>query len=259
MSDLSPEGGPNGRALRLAFTVIVGVSLVGFLAGTRVPAEASARPIPDRQSHEGVPAARSYRELRARALVQQDTWPAARQWFTEHAAKEVPKGTRADAVAGRAQRRAFDGAPPAVPHPIEQREFSDCLSCHGVGLRIGARVASMPSHGPLPSCAQCHPSGVGAAPFDDALRADAFRSNGTYGVNRFEGRRSPGPGLRAWPIAPPAIPHATFMRESCLSCHGDAGAAPLRTPHPDRTSCRQCHPAGAAHDPAARPIAQAAP
>jgi len=31
------------------------------------------------------------------------------------------------------------------------------------------------------------------------------------------------------------------MREDCMSCHGPQGLFGLRTPHPDRPSCLQCH------------------
>jgi cytochrome c-type protein NapB len=31
------------------------------------------------------------------------------------------------------------------------------------------------------------------------------------------------------------------MRDDCMSCHGPQGLFGLRTPHPDRQSCLQCH------------------
>lgn len=53
---------------------------------------------------------------------------------------------------------------------------------------------------------------------------------------------------RAYPGAPPAIPHQVreLKRTNCLSCHEKGGitgtgeVAP-KTPHPQRTSCQQCH------------------
>jgi cytochrome c-type protein NapB len=59
--------------------------------------------------------------------------------------------------------------------------------------------------------------------------------------NAFVGSVSPSKGSRAWPQAPPTIPHPTFMRNDCMSCHGPNGLFGLRTPHPDRQSCFQCH------------------
>ena len=58
---------------------------------------------------------------------------------------------------------------------------------------------------------------------------------------------------RAWrrdrgraPVPPPArrrtIPHPLQLRENCLACHGGPAArAELRTTHPERVRCRQCH------------------
>jgi cytochrome c-type protein NapB len=44
------------------------------------------------------------------------------------------------------------------------------------------------------------------------------------------------------------VPHTTFMRESCLSCHGPTGADPIRTTHAWRTNCLQCHAPSAVLD-----------
>jgi cytochrome c-type protein NapB len=41
---------------------------------------------------------------------------------------------------------------------------------------------------------------------------------------------------------PPPIPHDLQFRENCLTCHaGPAAVAELRTRHPERANCRQCH------------------
>ena len=37
------------------------------------------------------------------------------------------------------------------------------------------------------------------------------------------------------------MPHGTFMRTRCLSCHGEYGYPGLRTDHPRRVNCVQCH------------------
>jgi len=41
---------------------------------------------------------------------------------------------------------------------------------------------------------------------------------------------------------PPPIPHELEGREDCLVCHreGEIGTTP-KTPHPEFTTCRQCH------------------
>ncbi|HRC56557.1 MAG TPA: hypothetical protein PKU97_11575, partial [Kofleriaceae bacterium] len=64
----------------------------------------------------------------------------------------------------------------------------------------------------------------------------------------FVGLPAPGRGERAWPGAPPTIPHTTWMRERCDSCHGVWGASGLRSTHPWRQSCTQCHAPAAALD-----------
>jgi cytochrome c-type protein NapB len=44
------------------------------------------------------------------------------------------------------------------------------------------------------------------------------------------------------PGAPPPIPHSPDMRGNCVACHAGPGAvAEIRTPHPERANCRQCH------------------
>ncbi|MCY2966040.1 MAG: hypothetical protein NT069_20820 [Planctomycetota bacterium] len=49
-------------------------------------------------------------------------------------------------------------------------------------------------------------------------------------------------GDRAYPAAPPLIPHAIFMREDCVTCHaGVAARLELVCQHSERTNCRQCH------------------
>jgi cytochrome c-type protein NapB len=49
-------------------------------------------------------------------------------------------------------------------------------------------------------------------------------------------------GSRATPGAPPTIPHRTLMRENCIACHDGPGAREeVRTTHPERWRCTQCH------------------
>jgi cytochrome c-type protein NapB len=153
------------------------------------------------------------------------------------------EGERLKALQERAARRAFDGAPPIVPHPIAQESSASCLACHGPGLAVKDKVASRMSHAAYGSCTQCHVSsaGIGLPGTDTALVA-------ALAENQFVSVPSPTRGTRAWPEAPPTIPHSTLMRSDCLSCHGPQGLFGLRTPHPDRQSCVQCHVADARLD-----------
>lgn len=155
----------------------------------------------------------------------------------------VTEAQRALALRERAARRAYDGAPPVVPHPIAQDSAAACLACHGPGLVIKDKVASKMSHELHTSCTQCHVPSVGPRiPVQDVALKEPLAENQFVGLN------APLKGTRAWPLAPPTIPHRTLMRNDCLSCHGPQGLFGLRTPHPERQSCQQCHAPGAELD-----------
>jgi cytochrome c-type protein NapB len=143
-------------------------------------------------------------------------------------------GEPAAATAGtvRADRRAYDGAPPTVPHPDPG---AACAACHDAdGQAVGTAYAPASPHaetadaGATQRCRQCHAFVV---------------TDGVFVAGDFVGlpqnlRR----GGRATPGAPPTIPHSLRMRERCVACHAGPGArAEIRTPHPDRTRCVQCH------------------
>ncbi|HYG36211.1 MAG TPA: nitrate reductase cytochrome c-type subunit [Clostridia bacterium] len=148
----------------------------------------------------------------------------------------VTEAQRTLALNERADRRAYDGAPPVVPHPIAQDSSASCLACHGQGLVVKDKVATKISHAPYTSCTQCHVPAVGTRiPTAETALLEPSTAN------QFTGLRAPLKGSRAWPQAPPTVPHGTFMRADCLSCHGPQGLFGLRTPHPDRRSCLQCH------------------
>lgn len=48
--------------------------------------------------------------------------------------------------------RAYEGAPPLIPHDAEARK-GVCLSCHGIGV-IGAPIVPHPTRNHF--CLQCH-------------------------------------------------------------------------------------------------------
>lgn len=150
---------------------------------------------------------------------------------------QVPVEGRGDATKTaaplRSERRAYDGAPPVVPHgPMG----AECVTCHNErGMPVeGLGFAPPTPHGMTPGmsteshCQQCHVY---------ALTSETFVENA------FEGRpqdlRS---GTRAYPGAPPVMPHPLFMRENCAACHsGPAAREEIRTSHPERPNCLQCH------------------
>ena len=133
----------------------------------------------------------------------------------------------------RAKRRAYEGAPPVIPH----EDFGmDCVSCHD---SEGTEVEDVGYAPPLPHsqthgmsqdsrCAQCHVF---------------VQDKGLFKPNEFEGvAQDLRKGDRAFPGAPPRMPHQIFMREDCLVCHGGPAAREeIRSSHPERRRCLQCH------------------
>ena len=150
---------------------------------------------------------------------------------------KVPVPDREGAVKStasvRAQRRAYDGAPPTVPH---ESFGAACTSCHderGQAVRdVGFAPASPHDNtskaGGTARCRQCH----------------VFRTTDDLFVNsEYEGLpQDLVAGDRATAGAPPRIPHRVLMRENCGACHDGPGAREeIRTTHPERRRCRQCH------------------
>lgn len=144
---------------------------------------------------------------------------------------------RMKSIEARAALRAFEGAPPVVPHPIADINVQTCRACHALGLRTGDKTARMASHTYLVNCMQCHVERPADAT-DDSAPSTSFvglRASG-YG------------GTRAWSGAPPMMPHTVFMRTNCVSCHGEHGYDGWRPDHLSRTNCMQCHAPAAEYE-----------
>jgi len=243
------DAAPGSRLAHVLLSLACGVAVLGFVHGTRRPArdERAVREPAARALTPGVRPAPSYGELRAAQYradpARHATAFAAMEADRPELLATVERDPQALAAARerRAAGRAYAGAPPTIPHPIDQRGYPDCRHCHERGLRVDDRHAAMLSHEPYESCTQCHttsdpaPPPAGAAP-----RADLASSL----ASSFEGRQER-TGERAYPGAPPTMPHASFMRERCESCHGVLGVG-IRTTHPWRSSCPQCHAPSAA-------------
>lgn len=151
---------------------------------------------------------------------------------------------RAASVGRRSSLRAYDGAPPVIPHAIDTINVSSCISCHGPGTDLvisGKRPAEM-SHPWITNCTSCHVPADGlravTAPSDTRLVVD----------NGFSGKPSAGAGPRAYGTAPPTTPHPVWMRQNCMACHGPGREQAIRTSHPERRNCLQCHAPNAAFD-----------
>ncbi|MBL8815099.1 MAG: hypothetical protein JNL58_03635 [Planctomyces sp.] len=134
------------------------------------------------------------------------------------------------ALQQRSQNRAFNGAPPTVPHPIDQQSDVSCIACHRNGAVTSSLLIPKMSHTMMANCTQCH---VESEPRH--LPSVVFREN------LFTGLPAPTGGPRAFPGAPPQMPHTTWMRSDCMSCHGYSGRHGIRTTHPWRSNCLQCH------------------
>jgi cytochrome c-type protein NapB len=140
-------------------------------------------------------------------------------------AESAPDAERA---AYRAAQRAFEGAPPVIPHPVRALNRQDCLSCHKDGMELpGEGVVPRTPHPENRLCEQCH--------------VEQLVPGGGLARNSFVGLRYAERGERAYRGAPPTIPHLLSTRQNCLGCHGAYGGSPIRSPHPDRVNCMQCH------------------
>lgn len=232
----------NRRATHVGAAAVIAISVAGYLSSTREPAARAGAVRAAPSSSERVPA---YRELRddVRRGPNQGMYDGAFDALRAGQPKPTdPVVQTSDekraVLTARAQRRAYDGAPPTVPHDITERGAPDCLVCHEKGATIGGKRAPVMSHARYTSCPQCHvPANAPLLP----PREDAT-------PNEFVGLESSGPGTRAWPGAPPTIPHSTQMRSECSSCHGVGGPNGIRTTHPSRKSCTQCHVPATATD-----------
>lgn len=145
---------------------------------------------------------------------------------------------RSQIVKERNARRAYDGAPPVIPHPIKYRDVQSCTACHGQQAKvlIAGKHAPAMSHPFLSNCTQCH---VAAADFDRATTAE--RNESLSEGNAFVGLLRMGKGSRAFLGAPPTVPHPLSMRQNCMSCHGPNMPNAIVTSHPQRRNCLQCH------------------
>lgn len=189
------------------------------------------------------PLAPRYSELRSRQLQPNTAWRshlaslASPPAFTAESPR--PSEAEAEQIAfRRTARRAYAGAPPVVPHPIDQQQSASCLACHGRPTRVGTVDVPQMSHAMHSQCIQCHaPAGGPGSTF---VRAPSDRASPVL-ANGFTGATGLTRGSRAHAEAPPTIPHTTAMRQNCVSCHGPGGSSAIKTTHPQRQNCVQCH------------------
>ena len=148
---------------------------------------------------------------------------------------EVPgtEGRLKSEAGERATRRAYDGAPPVIGH----EDFGiECVGCHD---DQGVEVPEVGFAPPMP-----HAETAGLAESSRCRQCHVFRvTDAVFVASTFEGlSQDLRHGARQHGNAPPTIPHKVFMRENCAACHtGPAAREEIRTSHPERTRCRQCH------------------
>ncbi len=235
---------------RLFVFVVISIAVVGYFVGLQSPMNPGERAdLPGNRpalpraidtfvdDDQDVIRAPYYSELG------QLHWGANKDWRTSLAMLPAPPKTfdpesvititpeqKVLALEARAKNRAFNGAPPTIPHPIEQLGTISCNACHINGAKTESLRISKMSHQFLTNCTQCHVERLPQQTVPVVFRETAF-----------VGLPAPTGGPRAYSGAPPQMPHATWMREDCLSCHGFTGHTGLQTTHPWRQNCQQCH------------------
>lgn len=258
------SGGPWGRLVTLFLSAVIGIAAIGYFVGL-----ADGVPQPDglweerKAAHHAPPI--EFKQIPAVSYSQIPTVAMGPTAAFREQAKSLPetaydlmaeiKPSEADKAASskiRASRRAYNGAPPIIPHAIQNTSDAACYACHSNGVQMAGLKASVMSHGFLANCTQCH-AAPPPQPFQD-VDAEVATS--------FVGLPAPTAGQRAYPGAPPTIPHSRWMRDKCTACHGGPnGWAGMESTHPWRTNCTQCHAPSAVLDQAiaADPIPMLSP
>jgi cytochrome c-type protein NapB len=241
----------------VVMAMIVVTAISGFFMGLRQTRDFSDVTRENRalaldsgpQNETIVPRAVTYSELSTAGLQPNAGWKNTLEniAWREPSREALPAATeeeRETVLAVRESRRAYDGAPPVVPHPVDQLSSASCLLCHGRESQpvIAGKTPPRISHAEYANCTQCHVPSTG--PGQGVAHADL----GLKATTTFEGAFPTLAGNRAYEGAPPTMPHRTLMREDCMSCHGPGRANAIRTSHPERQSCVQCHSPTAAFD-----------
>lgn len=213
-------GGMLRRVALIAVYVVVGVQVVALLS----PADVEH---PDYRTVAEIEATETGRPIAPEANVFRDL----QQWKARIQTNESAPHIMETGLGQRRAWRAFPGAPPHVPHPLDPvlQRTQDCRPCHRLGGYAPSRITYAPRtpHPENAACMQCHV---------EEVTTTLFRE--------IDWRTVPFPELGhvAYEGAPPTIPHPLQMRGYCPACHGGAAAAPeLRSTHPERLNCRQCH------------------
>jgi nitrate reductase (cytochrome), electron transfer subunit len=227
-------------------SVVLGLSFAGYLHGTaqnenirKAPLRDISRPL----ESVDVPTAGPYLDMRnmprSAPVLPANLATLADKVPARHMSVDLPESNKTAALDARSELRAYHGAPPVIPHPIAQDTAPACMACHEKGIRFGALRAAPIPHQVYTSCTQCHAAVYPNQPWGE--RSQGLLEDPRNVENSFAGAQSPNAGPRWTQIAPPAVAHDTFMHERCISCHGPNGRDALRSTHPQRQNCLQCH------------------
>ncbi len=231
-------------AALFAFTTGVSGYFMGLLQTNRfADKDRHVAPVPEAPAASSAPEAPRYADLADHTRQANHTWhnaitnlPSAPA-FTANTPRLSPEELTT-LLARRDSRRAFAGAPPTVPHPIDQHTSAACLACHGQPTRVGRIDVPQISHPACTNCIQCHAPAAGPGP---ALATPPPAQATPVLANAFAGLPAPVAGTRAYDGAPPIMPHTTAMRQNCITCHSPGGSSLIKTTHPQRQNCLQCH------------------
>ena len=111
-----------------------------------------------------------------------------------------------------------------------------CVQCHN---QRGLEVPDVGFAPPSP-----HEFTEGMSATSRCVQCHVFQETTEVWVaNSFVGiRQDLRQGRRLNSISPPVMPHKLLMRENCAACHtGTAAREEIRTSHPERARCVQCH------------------
>ena len=122
-----------GRVVGMVAAAGIVIAGVGLVTGTSSRRYSPVLPaVVERPDPGPVPPARSHAELET-APWRKRGEPAG----LGNGATDASTGTEPVA---RETRRAFDGAPPTIPHPVGAGGAAECLACHGQDFALGARL-----------------------------------------------------------------------------------------------------------------------
>ena len=209
------------------FLIIVGiVSVSGFFMGLRQSTRGEGETSPwlsvqesTQQEKANYPEAPLYKDIPSAE------WKANKDWKNELSKlpkepidrsprEALDKEALAHILIARINRRAYDGAPPTIPHAINYRDVRSCSVCHSQDSNVlvaGQRAPAM-SHPYLANCTQCH------APSEGLAFAVRSGTTGLVVENAFHGTKRSG---KRHPGLPRSASHgaASCLDEGKIACH----------------------------------------